>query len=427
VSILLIVGCSNKPVGNIGPEPCERGPCAATQEQCLLCGDTICDRGESTTTCPVDCTPTQELDLLMVVDNSGSMAGESSPFYSIPALVDALRAAPGGLPNLHVGVISTDVSVGANEITYCDAPDNGRLLGMDQLHPDGVLGGTYLIDVQPVGCSVVRDSDGTCTSHDCDPHSCAPFPHTALQQEPQTGCPRCQNFVNQSLSDALMASMTLGTLGCGFEQPLEAVRLALDDHPDNAGFLRDGSVLGLWFYTNEDDCSASDTRLFSDPDADVDSELGPLTAYRCFEWSTTCDINDRSATGSRTGCVERTDGRELLHPVSRYVDFLCGLRDPGRLVLGGMLGAVTPSASSPGMDVTVVRDAYDHPKLRYTCTTVMDGATPPLRLHRLISAFTPDALIEDAVGSICDADRPRAFGDYARLLVQHTTDATLID
>lgn len=427
VSLLLTCGCSSKPVGNLAPDPCECGPCAATDEECLLCGDGICDRGESTTTCPDDCTPTQDLDLLMVIDNSGSVAGEAAPFYSIPALVDALRAAPGGMPNLHVGVISTDVSVGNNEITYCDAPDNGRLIGMEQLHPDGVLGGTFLVDVQPVGCSVVRASDGICTSHDCEPQSCAPFPHTTLQPEQQTGCPRCRNFVYQSLSEALRVSMGLGTTGCGFEQPMEAVRLALNDHPDNVGFLREGSVLGLWFYTNEDDCSAADTRLYSDPDADVDSELGPLTAYRCFEWSTTCDLNDRSAIGPRTGCVERTDGSELLHPVSRYVDFLCGLRDPGHLVLGGLAGPVTPSATALGMDVTVGSDTFDHPELQYTCTNAVNGATPPLRLHRLISAFTPDALMEDALGSFCGADHTVAFRAYARLLVQHTTDATLTD
>ncbi len=65
---------------------------------------------------------------------------------------------------------------------------------------------------------------------------------------------------------------------------------------------------------------------------------------------------------------------------SRYVDFLCGLRDPGNLVIGGLAGP-----------------------------------------------FTPDELMPDSLGSICSADYTPAFGAYARLLAQHTTDATLTD
>ncbi|MFH2005700.1 MAG: hypothetical protein ABI333_03825 [bacterium] len=419
--------CESESVGGSDPAPDDCGPCAVSDTTCPECGDGRCDLGESTVNCPADCQPTLDVDLLMVVDNSGSMSGEAAPFYrQIPPLVQGLRQTPGGLPNLHIGVISTDVSVGPNEITYCDSPDDGRLVGTDRM-TEYILGGTYLADVRPVGCSAVRDATGLCSSHDCDDRHCAQERHTVLEVDSQTGCPRCRNFGNQWLEDAILWGMELGTMGCGFEQPLEALRLALDDHPDNTGFLRDDSLLAIWIYTDEDDCSASDTRLFSDPDADIDSELGPLTSYRCFEWSTACDIDDRTVEGPRTGCVERTDDGALLHPISRYLDFLCGLRAPGRLLVAGVTGPVTPSADGVGVDVTVYVDEYDHPALEFACTTAMSGALPAIRLHSFFSAFNTDENLDEALTSACSNDLGPSLLSLGRRIAQRTTDATLVD
>jgi len=49
----------------------------------------------------------------------------------------------------------------------------------------------------------------------------------------------------------------VGTHGCGIEQPLEAMRVALD-MPD---FHRDDAVLGVIIVTDEDDCSHAGPRI----------------------------------------------------------------------------------------------------------------------------------------------------------------------
>src|SRR5262245_681481 len=66
--------------------------------------------------------PSRDLDLLFVIDNSNSMMEEQAALASaLPRFVDALSGAAGGLPNLHVGVISADVGIGF-EAESCDIP-----------------------------------------------------------------------------------------------------------------------------------------------------------------------------------------------------------------------------------------------------------------------------------------------------------------
>jgi hypothetical protein len=333
-------------------------------------------------------------DLLLVIDDSGSMSEEQAQLQSqLGALFARLNVDPRQAPNLHVGVTSTNLGTAPYEHTYClpaDA-DGGRLLGRECLAP-GNPG--YLIDVAPEGCAITRDPDtGECLAHDCTQAHCdAVEPGTLLAADAYSGCPRCRNHA-EGIADALSCMAGLGASGCGFEQPLEAMRLALDDHPENAGFLREDSFLTVLFLTDEDDCSAADPRLFDASDL----SLGPLSSFRCFEQGVTCDVNDRDTPGPRTGCVPREDPESLLHPVSRYVDFLGGLRDPLLLSVAAIAGPVNDGAAS------VSQDASGWPQLDPTCTAASGTATPAFRLAALARAFnTPDALAW-AFTSICSA------------------------
>ena len=95
---------------------------------------------------------------------------------------------------------------------------------------------------------------------------------------PDTGCPRCRNFGEGDLADAMHDLTWVGMTGCGFEQPLEAMVRALDDHPENAGFLRAGSLLAIWFYTDEDDCSAAS------PEYSLGSSAPRTSTYLVMLW-----------------------------------------------------------------------------------------------------------------------------------------------
>src|SRR4051794_18691035 len=55
-------------------------------------------------------TVTPNLDLLFVIDDSPTMADKQNSLQrAFPALLAELSATEGGLPNLHLGVVSTDL------------------------------------------------------------------------------------------------------------------------------------------------------------------------------------------------------------------------------------------------------------------------------------------------------------------------------
>src|SRR5688572_1887835 len=65
--------------------------------------------GEIAKDIPVDV----EIDLLFVIDNSGSTADKQTVFaQNFPRFVQALEAFDEGLPNLHIGVVSTSIDLG---------------------------------------------------------------------------------------------------------------------------------------------------------------------------------------------------------------------------------------------------------------------------------------------------------------------------
>jgi hypothetical protein len=386
---------------------CGNGICNESVGLCVACGNGVCDLGENPTGCPQDCPPTSELDLLYVIDNSGSMGGEQALLRAnFPAMMTQLRDAAGNLPDVHIGVTTTDLGTGMFQIPNCMdvGGDAGNLVKGSCYNPTG--GTPYIIDVEAQGCTITRDANGACTANDCTATSCAHEPTTTLEIDAQSNCPRCRNFQNESLEDVFSCIADLGTSGCAFEQPLEAMYMALDPaNTHNAGFVRPDSVLAVVLLTDEDDCSATTPQLFDNTMTDIDSTLGPLTSYRCFEFGITCDINSRTSQGARHACVPRDDAAALLHPVDRYVNQLLFLRDPGRLVVAAIAGPVTPSSGGTGYDVVVGLDNSNFPELQYSCTTAMDGAVPGIRVHSLVSAFNTPADLDDwAYSSVCSAD-----------------------
>src|SRR5690348_2498849 len=77
----------------------------------------------------------ENVDLLFVVDNSGSMSEEQASLANqIPRLVNVLASGDAdadgtpdfpAVPSLHVGVISTDMGTGGYRVPTCDEPNFG--------------------------------------------------------------------------------------------------------------------------------------------------------------------------------------------------------------------------------------------------------------------------------------------------------------
>jgi len=370
----------------------------------------------------------RKVDLIFVIDNSGSMAGEQATLRAnFSALMSVLRGMFGGLPDLHVGVTTTDLGTGMFTTTYCEevGGNAGALMTGSCANPTG--GAPYIIDVEPQGCTIGKNPDNTCVSHDCGQVNCVQDPTATFVVDTDTGCPRCRNYAGESLEDVFSCIADLGTVGCGFEQPLEALYKALDpSNGANTGFLRDNAYLAVVLVTDEDDCSASNPQLFDNSQTDINSTLGPLTSYRCFEFGITCDINTRTHVGMRENCVPREDVTALLHPISRYTGQLLGLKDRRMVVAAALAGPVTPSADGVGLSAVVGVDDMSNPELQFSCTTTMDGAVPGIRLFNLVQAFnTPADLGDWAYRSICEPEYTTTLSGVGTKLDQLITTRCL--
>lgn len=298
-----------------------------------------------------------DLDILFVIDNSFSMLAEQTSLATnFVRIAQALESLEDGLPNIHIGVVSTDVGAGS----YA-CPGNGD---------NGILQNTPRV----AGCSppnglYISNIDGT------------------------------TNY-SGTLEDTFSCIAQLGKDGCGFEQPLESMKRALDgSSPENAGFLRPNARLAVIIISDEDDCSATDPAMF-ERTGPAGTDLGPVKSFRCFEYGVTCDNGAPArAPGQRNSCAPRTDS-PYMPDVSSYVSFLKGLKQfDSDILVAGIVGDTSP--------VLVTQDAQGDPCLMYSCGDVpvcngadeQPAAVPPIRLQSFFEQFN-----NHYTATICDDD-----------------------
>ena len=151
-------------------------------------------------------TVNRDIDILFLIDDSPSMADKQNNLrMNFPNFINVLNTIQGGLPNIHIGVATSDLgSKGADDpspgpgISGCTGTGkNGDL----QTQGTTLVSGKFIVDT--------ANTDGT----------------------------RTTNYTGQ-LSDAFTAIASVGAAGCGFEQHIEAAKHALNNDPNNAGFVR---------------------------------------------------------------------------------------------------------------------------------------------------------------------------------------------
>ena len=312
----------------------------------------------------------RDIDILFVVDNSGSMQEEQAALAAaFPEFVAMLGRIDGGMPNVHLGVVSTNVGSGGVSIGGCTTP------------------------VRPEG------DDGALLTG-----ACAGIADSYLSDVALADGSREVNYTG-TLAEQFSCITALGTTGCGFEQPLEAMRRALSPGR-NPGFLRPDAALAVVFVGDEDDCSAQPGgALFDEPYATVDSPLGPRTSFRCFEFGTACDDDpDPRAPGTRTGCASREDSA-YTNSVASYAAFLGGLKaDPSQVVVTSLIGAVDAARTAVvGADV----DQPGAAALTPSCTSDRGVAYPGFRLTDFTAAFN------GTTRSICEPSFDAPLGTFA--------------
>jgi hypothetical protein len=319
---------------------------------------------------PAGQAPRGTIDILFMVDNSSSMAAlQGQLLAGFDTFMYVLENIPGGRPDLHIGVISSDLGAGDGSIENCDAAggDRGRLQ---------------------------RVQNADCGNGDMAPRFLTISEATGL---------RVTNF-SRPLPQEFACLARLGEAGCGFEQPFAAVKHALDPAlapAENLGFLRREASLAVIMISNEDDCSAAPgVPLYeTSVNRNITSMLGPPTNFRCNEFGHLCRgfAPPRTATGVLRDCQSNETGGSL-ESITSFVDFLRGLKsDPAKVFVATVAGPPTPYQVRVKPATTA--DTADWPEIGHSCTTA-DGAAadPAVRLNQLTDTLGPYGHFESICG-----------------------------
>jgi hypothetical protein len=319
------------------------------------------------------------LDLVVLVDNSGSMAEEQVALtLRFPELIEELVNPPvdpdtgrldhAPVDDLNIGVITPDMGTAGYTVATCGNPDFGDN-GCFRNTPSPAVAG--------------------CTSG---------YPSFLARNPANLG-----TYSSSQLAQDFTCIAMLGTNGCGWEQPLAAMRRAVTEDAVaggcNSGFLRPDSVLALLFVTDEDDCSvrADHVEMFDD----LRTDLG--------------HINVR--------CILHPD---FLDDVAAYVGAFRALRLPEQQdeIFVGMIVGVPPDVpactgfgdqlfgclATPAMQPLV--DPSNPRLIVPSCDTEMGEAFAPVRFVRLAESLGPQAY----VASICQSDWTAPLRKLARAI-----------
>jgi hypothetical protein len=314
---------------------------------------------------------TNKVDLLFVIDNSGTMGEEQLNLAkNFPLLISQLQQ----LEDANGNLIGADVNIMVTTTDVDNPACHGPWVKPDYRPARGAPIAT------PCTSRMTRF-----TGHDTPP--------TVIENactdvcDPQSPSAPSDQFIhfdrfgdNVEIGDAASALACIGPQGidgCGYEAPLESMLQALNpsacwndpascDDPEWASidepFLRDGAVLAIAIITDEVDCSVRDYSIMTDAEfmeIEPTTQVAAASSAICWHAGVVCSDLD-PLIGEYSGCVEANrdregnvgvpDGDAVLQPISRYIALLESLRAQGREVMMlGVLGVpeVTEHAEAP--------------------------------------------------------------------------------
>jgi hypothetical protein len=302
---------------------------------------------------------------------------------------------------------------------------------------DDFLFNNGTVDVQDLACnSICSYAPGklhalpTTTAEDPDP-------------KPRPWLERIDGVSNLPLdADPVAAALCLipqGINGCGFEEPLESMALALEraqtPGSPESGFLREDAGLLVIIVSDEVDCS--NNKDFAEIFAQDGNHAFWEDPNAAFPTSAVCWNAGVSCIGDPSGyddCVSAdydvngnptSPDQAVLHPISRYIDILADLEqqkralDPGADVSVLVISGVGLDGQLHYGDVTNTDPEFQNAfGIGPGCT-----APPPMGVDYPITAVPPvrmrevgAALTSEPLASICAASFEEPLADaYQRL------------
>jgi hypothetical protein len=317
----------------------------------------------------------RNVDVLFMVDNSAGMTVMQLQLVdAFASYMDVLKGLPAGLPNIHLGVVSSNMGAGRNPSIELCMPGGDR--GIFQSAPTSAPA--------------------------CQRASLNADQHFIVNNMGMT------NYQGD-IADVFSCIAMLGDQGCGFEHQLESVLRALgadggNAPAENAGFLRSDAYLQVVLITDEDDCSAPpNSPLFDSSSMTVADQWGPLQSYRCNEFGHLCGGKrpPRTPPGEvdlSGTCVSAEDGTLI-----RVADVVAALKslksDPSKILVAAIAGPPTPYKVNVGPS-EVKTDTSQWPYVEHSCTgTTANGMTvsadPAVRIKQWVDAFGDNGVFEE--------------------------------
>jgi hypothetical protein len=415
------------------------------------------------------------IDLLFVIDNSGTMGEEQLNLArNFPLLIrrlETLQDETGGTLGANVNIMVTTGDFG-NPLCKPFAkypPEQGapvatactkrldRFTGLELINPPVYTQACTDVcaapGMEPVGTDlIIHFEDGGI-------HNVPPVPPADINGD---------GMLDSPVAQTLACIGPQGIDGCGYEAQLESMMQALNPKaswncgkPDdpvecpNGGvdrpFMREGAVLAIALISDEADCSVSDYSIMTNQTyfSELNGEKLPSSAI-CWKAGVTC--NGPDANGVYVNCFSN-DSAGVMHPVSRYTNFLNNYvrEELGKeVVMLGVLGVPPVTAYNPkpphepiegGVHSLVYRqwreidilddDAAQGIDAAYQqwsfgigpgCTgydamgNVTGQAIPPVRMKEVCQSLNYDDKIRCCIESVCSEDFSGAIGCLSDVL-----------
>jgi hypothetical protein len=311
----------------------------------------------NTTTDIIPVTPRRNVDILFVIDDSSSMEGEQNSLArNFPEFMRVLGEIQGGLPNVHIGVVSSNV--GAGEVDECAGEGDDGMLQIGGGDACNAPAEKFLSDI--------RLDSGE----------------------------RDRNYTGD-LEDTFACMAKLGTDGCGLEMHLESMIRAVDGR--NPGFIRDDAFLAVIILADEDDCSDPDDAVFAG------DNTGTLNLrYQCVTQGLTCEGGEFPVNGAAVElglCVPAEE--KGLPPSGHFVSELRKIKPRSSDILVAVIaGKLGPLKLIPNGSNT---DWFPDKTCGGIEGSTNSGAAPAFRLSNFVDLIGP---LDASFHSICGTEDP---------------------